>query len=144
MALSHHYATHSDQRCRREAELIRAEQSSDDHIAARLQLTVNLYANSAAQIVHHQGLLRFGKPEFPRNAGMLNGAERRCAGAAIVSADQNHISMRLRNACCNGSHPDFRDQLYRDTCSWTDVLEVVNQLRQIFNRVNIMMRRRRD
>ncbi len=82
VALAHHDAAHRDQRRGGEAELLGAQQRGDDHIAAGLQLAVGLHADAAAQIVHHQHLLRFGEPEFPRNAGVLDGAERRGAGAA--------------------------------------------------------------
>ena len=72
MALAHHDAAHGDQRRRGEAELFRAQQRGNHHVAASLQLTVGLHADAAAQIVHHQYLLGFGEPQFPRNAGMLD------------------------------------------------------------------------
>src|ERR1035438_3911836 len=43
VALAHHDATHCDQWHCSEAEFFRAEQSSDDHIAAGLQLAVGLH-----------------------------------------------------------------------------------------------------
>ena len=82
MALAHHDAAHGDQRRGGEAELFRAQQRGDGHVAAGLQLAIGLHADAAAQIVHHQHLLRFGEAQFPRDAGVLDGTERRSAGAA--------------------------------------------------------------
>ena len=56
-----------------------------DDVAAGLQLAVGLHADAAAQIVQQQHLLRFGQSQFPGNAGVLDGAERRGAGAAVVA-----------------------------------------------------------
>ena len=79
MALAHHDAAHRHQRRGGEAELFGAQQRGDHHIAAGLQFAIGLHADAAAQIVHHQHLLRFRQAEFPRNAGVLdaNSAARR-------------------------------------------------------------------
>ncbi len=61
-----------DQRRGGEAELLGAQQRGDGHVAAGLQLAVGLHADAAAQVVHHQHLLRFGEAQFPGNAGVLD------------------------------------------------------------------------
>ena len=68
----------------------------------------------------------------------------RSAGTAGVAGDQHDIGVCLRNARGNGTHADFRDQLDGDARLGIDVLQVVDQLRQIFDRVDVVMRRRRD
>ena len=115
VALAHHDAAHGDQRRGGEAELLGAEQRGDGDVAAGLQLAVGLHADAAAQIVHHEHLLRFGEAEFPGNAGVLDGGERRSAGAAIVSPrDQDDIGVRLGDARGDRADADFGDQLDRD------------------------------
>ena len=69
-----------------------------DDITAGLQLAVGFDHDAAAQIIEHQRLMRFGQPEFPRNAGMLDAGLRRRAGAAIVAADQNDIGVAFGHA----------------------------------------------
>ena len=144
VALAHHDAAHGDQRHGGKAELLGAEQGGDHHIAAGLQLAVGLHADAAAQVVEQQHLLGFSQAELPGQAGVLDGAERRSAGAAIVAGDEHDVGMRLGDAGGNRAYADFRDQLDRDARLRIDVLEVVDQLRQIFDGVDVVVRRRRN
>ena len=90
------------------------EQRGDGDVAAGLQLAVGLHADAAAQIVHHQHLLRFGEAQFPRHAGVLDRAERRRAGAAGIARDQHHVGMRLGDARGDRADADLGHQLDRD------------------------------
>ncbi len=69
--------------------------------------------DAAAQIVQHQHLLRLGNAQFPWDPGVFDRSQRRRSGSAAVSADENHVRMRLRDARRNGPHADFRDKLHR-------------------------------
>ncbi len=144
MAFAHHDAAHGDQRRGGETEFFRAQQRRDHYIAAGLQFAVGLHADAAAQIVHQQHLLRLGEAQFPRNARVLDGTERRSARAATVAADQHHVGMRFGNAGGNCAHADLGHQLHGDARLRIHVLQVVDQLRQIFDGINIVMRRRRN
>ena len=72
---------------------------------------------------------------------MFDGRERRGARATIVTGDQHDVRVRLCHACRDRAHADFADQLHTDARARL-VFFVVDQLRQVFNRVNVMMRRR--
>ena len=144
VAGAHHNATHDDQRRRGEAEFLGAEERADDHITAGFELPVDLDDNTAAEIVEQEGLVRLGQAEFPRHAGMLHAGKRRRAGAAVVSADQDDIGMGLGHPGRNGADPDFADQLDRDAGVAVGILQVVNQFGQILDRINVVVRRRRD
>ena len=144
MALAHHDAAHRDQRGRGETEFFGAEQSSNHDVAAGLQFAVGLNANAAAQIVQQQNLLRLGQAEFPRNAGVLDRTQRRSSGAAAVAADEDDVGVSFRNACGNRADADFGHQLHGDARLRIHVLQVVDQLREIFDRIDVVMRRRRD
>ena len=85
MALPHHDAAHGDQRRGREAVFFSAEQRSDGDVAAGLELAVGLDPNAAAQIIHHEDLLRLGEAELPGDAGVANGGHRRGTGAARIA-----------------------------------------------------------
>src|SRR6185369_15152661 len=101
-------------------------------------------ANAAAKIVEKQDLLRFGETEFPRNAGMLDRTERRCAGPAAVATDEHDVGMGLGDSSSDRADSDLRDKLYGDARLRIHVLQVVDQLRKIFDRIDVVMRWRRD
>ena len=86
MADPHHDAARHDQRRRREAELLGAEQRGDDDVAPGLQLAVGLHDDAIAQAVEQQRLLRLRQAELPWRARVLQRRERRGAGAAVVTA----------------------------------------------------------
>ena len=72
MALAQHDAAHDDQRRRREAELLGAEEASDGDVAARLELAIRLNDDAAAQVVGDEHQLRFGDAELPGQASVLD------------------------------------------------------------------------
>ena len=144
VALAHHDAALGDQRRGREAELVGAEQRADDDVAPGLHLAVGLHADAAAQAVQHQRLLRLGEAELPRRAGVLDRAPRRRAGAAVVAGDHDVVGLRLRDTGGDRADADFRDELDADARARIRVLQIVDQLRQVLDRVDVVMRRRRD
>ena len=144
MADAHHDAAQGHQRRGGKAELLGPQQGGDGHIAAGLQLTVDLDDDPAAQVVQHQGLVGFGQAELPGEAGMLDAGERRCAGAAVIAADQHHIGMGLGHPGGDRADADLGDQLDADAGAAVGVLQVVDQFRQILDGVDVMVRRRRD
>jgi hypothetical protein len=144
MTLAHHDAAFDNQRRRGKAELVGTEQRADDDIAAGLHLTIDLQADTRAQAVQHQRLLRFGQTEFPRRTGMLDRRHRRSAGATVKTGDHDVIGLGLGNTGCHRPDTDFGNQLDRDRRRGIGILQVMNQLCQIFNRVDIVVRRRRD
>ena len=54
------------------------------------------------------------------------------------------IGPRLGHAGSDRADADFGHQLDRDPCRRIDVLQIVDQLRDIFDRIDVVMRRRRD
>ena len=97
-----------------------------------------------AQIVFHQSLLRFGQAQFPRAAGIFYAGERGCACAAVVAGNGNQVGIGFGHAGGNGAHAGQRHQFYRNQGFGVDLLQVENQLCQIFDGINIVVRRRRN
>ena len=75
----HHDAARDHQRRGGEAELLGAQQRGDDHVAAGLQLAVDLHHDAVAQAVEQQRLLGLGQAELPGGPGVLERRQR--AGA---------------------------------------------------------------
>ena len=129
----HHDAAERHQGSGGKAEFLGSEECGDHHIAARLQLPVRFDCDTAAQIVEDQRLVRFSQTEFPGQPGMLNTGLRRRTCATVVPADQHHVRVSLGHACGDSAHPHFGDQLDADTGVVVGVLQVVNQLCQVFD-----------
>ncbi len=137
-------ASERDQQRRAEAEHVGAEHRGDDHVAARLEAAVDAQCDAAAQTVRDQRVVRLDEAELPRQAGVLDGAERRSARAAVVARDVHDVRARLRDAACDVADAGLRDQLHRDLRLRVRAAQVVDQLRKIFDRVDVVVRRRRD
>ena len=133
MADAHHDAASDDERCGGEPEFLGSEQRRNHHVAPGLQLSVDLDDDAVAQVIQHQDLLRLGEPEFPGNAAVLDGRQRRRAGSAIVTRDQHHIGVRLRDPGGDRPNAYFRDQFHVHARDRVGVLEIENELREIFD-----------
>ena len=144
MALAHHDAAGRDQRRGGEAELVGAEQRADHDVAAGADAAVDLHRDAAAQPVGDQRLVGFGEADFPRAAGMLDRGQRRSAGAAFEAGDGDMVGARLGDAGGDRADADFGDELHRHVARRVDVLQVEDELRQILDRIDVVMRRRRD
>ena len=144
VALPHHDAALDDERRRREAELVGAEHRADDDVAAGLDLAVHLHRDAAAEPVQHQRLLRLGETQLPRRARVLDRRFGRGARAAVVAGDRHVVRLGLGHAGRDGAHADFGHELHRDRRLRIRVLEVVDQLREILDRVDVVVRRRRN
>src|SRR5450830_1198016 len=144
VALAHHDAAFHHQRRRREADLVGAQHRGDDDVAARAHLAVGLDANPVAQAVQHQRLLRLGQAQLPRRAGVLHRRQRRGARAAVMAGHDDVVRFRLRHTGGDGADTHFGHQLHGNRSARVDVLQVVDQLGQVLDRVDVMVRRRRN
>ena len=144
VAFAHHDAALDHQRCSRKTKLIGTQQCANHNIAACLHLAISLHADAATQTIDDQGLLGFRQTKLPRRASMLDRGDRRSACAAIMPGNHHMIRLGLGHACSHRAHANLRHELDRNRCSWIRILKVMNQLRQIFNRVDVVMRWRRD
>ncbi len=140
----HEDAPADDERCRGEAELLGAEQRGDDDVAPGLDLPVHLDDDPVAKTVEDEGLLGLGEPELPRTAGVLEARQRRGAGAAVVPRDEDDVGVRLAHARRDRADADLGDELDVDPGLRVGVLEVVDELGEILDRVDVVVRRRRD
>ena len=144
MADAHHHAARDDQRRRREAEFLGAEQRRDDDVAAGLHLAVHLDDDAVAEAVEAEHLLRLGEAQLPRHAAVLDARERRRARAAVVARDEHDVRVRLGDAGGDRADAGLGHQLHVHARLRVRVLQIVNQLRDVLDRVDVVMRRRRD
>lgn len=144
VADAHHDAAGDHERRGRETELLGAEQRGDDDVTAGLELTVGLDDDPVAQAVEQQGLLRLGETELPGTARVLERGERRGARTAVVAGDEDDVRVGLGDTGGDRADADLGDQLHVDAGDRVGVLEVVDQLSQVLDGVDVVVRRRRD
>ncbi len=144
VADAHHDAAGHHERSAREAVLLGTEQRRHDDVAAGLELAVGLHDDAVAQAVEQQRLLGLGQAELPRTTRVLERGQRRGAGAAVVPGDQHDVGVRLGDTRRDGADPDLGDELHVHACPRVGVLQVVDQLGEVLDRVDVVVRRRRD
>ena len=75
---------------------------------------------------------------------MLDGCERGRSRAAVVAGNQHHIAVSFGNAGRHSAHANLRNQLHMDASFGIGIFQVVDELSQVFNGIDVVMRRRRD
>ena len=144
MTLPGHDAADGDESCGAEAEFLCAQQGSDHHIAGELQATIHTQSYSGAEACQHQRSMCVPQSDFPGQSGVLDGGERRCSCAAIVTADGNDVRSSFGHSGGDNSHSGARNQLDPDARIRVYGAQVVDQLRQVFDAVDVMVWRRRN
>ncbi|MNO86260.1 hypothetical protein D3C76_776550 [compost metagenome] len=97
-----------------------------------------------AQAVSHQRLLGFHQAQLPRTTRVFHGGEWACARAAVIARDGDQVCVGFCHTGGDGADARFGNQLHGDHRFRVDLFQVENQLRQVFDRVDIMVRRRGD
>ena len=144
VALAHHDAALHDEGGGGGAPLLRAQEGRNRQIARGLHLTVGLHHDAVAKLVAHQRLVGFGQAQFPGQAGMLDGTERGGAGAAVEAGDQDGVGLRFADARGDGANAGLGDELDVDARLAVGILEVEDQLGEILDGIDVMVRGRGD
>ena len=143
MALAHHDAAHGDQAGGADAELLGAQHGGDDDVAAGAHAAVGAQAHRVAQVVQRQHLVGFRQAHLPRAAGVLDrglgrGARCRRRGRRSGSRRPWPWPRRRRWRRCRSSTTSFT----RDPGVRVDLLQVVDELGQVLDRIDVVVRRR--
>ena len=140
----HHDAAFGHQGGGGEAVLFGAQKAGDRHVAAGLHLAVGLHRDAVPQAVFHQNLVGLGQAQFPGNARVLDGGQGRGAGSAVIAADEHVVRVGLGHPRRHRAHAHLGHQLDRDAGVLVGVLEVVDELGQVLDGIDVMVRRGRD
>ena len=144
MADPHHHAARHHQRRRREAELLGAQQRGDDHVAAGLHLPVDLHVIRSRRPLASSVCCVSARPSSHGEPACLS----EVSGAAPVPPSCPEI--RTTSACAlltpgrDRADPDLADQLDVHPRLVVGVLEVVDELLEVLDRVDVVVRRRAD
>src|SRR5690606_25604940 len=80
--------------------------------------------------------------ELPRPAGVLERGERAGARPAVVPGDEDDVGVRLGHARRHGPDADLADELDVDTGPRVGVLQVVDELGEVLDGADVVVRRR--
>lgn len=83
-----------------------------------------------------------GQTELPGETSMLDSSPSGSASATIVARDQNVVSLGLSHTCGDDTDTGLRDELDRDSRAGAGALEIVNELLEILDGVDVVVRRR--
>jgi hypothetical protein len=144
VALAGHVATERDENSGPEGVFVCAEESRNDDIAGGAKASVGTQTDAPAETVVDEDLLRFGEPEFPWIAGVLDAGERRSAGAARMARDDDVVRIGFGDPGGDGSDSATGDELDSDGSAWVGTLEIPDELSEIFNGIDVMVRRGRN
>ena len=144
LAVALHEATHGDERHGRKAKLLGTQQAGDGDVGAVHELAVGFERHARAQAVLQQRLLSLGKAKLQRQTGVPDRIARSGTRAAIVAADQDLVGSTLGHTGGDGADASLADQLDRHARAGVGVLKVKDQLCQVLDRVDVVVRRRRD
>ena len=127
-----------------EAEALGADDGRLHHVEPGLESPVGLQPHAVPQVIQAQRLVRLGETELPGGAGVLDGRQRTGAGAAVIAGDRDEVGVGLGDACGNRADARLGDQLHRHQRARVHLLQIEDQLRQVLDRVDVVVRRRRD
>ena len=96
------------------------------------------------QLTRRSFLLGSRQAAFPGATGMFDGRERRCSGATVMTRNQYHIRLGFGDAGSHRADAHLGDQFDVDPRPGVGVLKVVDELLDIFDGIDIVMRRWRD
>ncbi len=134
-----------NQRRGRNIDRIRAERDGLDHICRIADAAPGDQRDLVADPLPAQAFIHRRQGQFNRDADIVADPGRRGAGAAAEAVDRDDVRAAARNAARNGRHivnrRDFDDNrlfvLRR-------LLERIDQLTQVFNRIDVVMGCRRN
>ena len=71
---------------------------------------------------------------------MLDRGQRRSPGASLKTGNGDMVGTRLGHTGRNSSYADFRHQFDRHSRFGIHVLQIMDQLRQVLDRIDVMVR----
>ena len=144
MTNAHENAPRHNERCGGKTILFSTKQRTHDDIATGLHLAIYLNNNSITHAVEHECLLSLCQADLPGSTGVLERIQRARPCAAIVAGDKNDVGFCLRDTSSNCANAFLTHELDVDSSRRVGPLEVENKLLEVFDRIDIVMRRRRD
>jgi len=114
VANPHHDAAMARAAAVAKPEFLSPKQRRNYDIPPVFQLAVRFDDDARAQVVEDEGLMRFGQPHFPGNAGVLDAGLGRAPVPPSWPTDQDHVRVPLWQPCGDRADADLRHQFDTD------------------------------
>ena len=137
-------ASDGDHRERPEADAVGAQADHAEHVLGRLLAAVGPEFDPVPESVFDEGVVAFLDPDFDGEADMLERVFARGPGAAVVAGNGDDVRPGLGDPGGDYADAGNAGQLDRNPGVGIDRLEFFDQLREIFDRVEIVVVARRN
>ena len=144
VADAHHHAAGGHQRGGREAHLVGAQQRGHDHVTTRSHLAVGLEHHAERRSLRISVCWVSARPISHGTPAWWIDDSRSGAGAAVVAGDHDVVRVGLDHAGGHRAHAHLGTKLHRDRRARVHAAQVVDQLLEVLDRVDVVVRRRRD
>ena len=84
------------------------------------------------------------KSKLPRKSCIVDGTSRCRSGTSVVSGDQNGLCSGFCNTGSDRTNTSLGNQFYGNICILVCIFQVIDQLCQVLDGIDIVMRRRGD
>ena len=102
-------------------------------------MTIGLQAHLVSQTIQHQCLLRLCQTNLWRNSCKAHARSRAGTRTTLSTADDDEVSLRLCHTCRNRAHTALCHELHTDGSGRVDVLQVEDELGEVFDGVDVVM-----
>mmetsp|Transcript_27706 Transcript_27706/g.41062 ORF Transcript_27706/g.41062 Transcript_27706/m.41062 type:complete len:201 (-) Transcript_27706:94-696(-) len=140
VTLAHHDTSQSNEGSSGETVFLGSEKTRNDDITSSLQLTISLKFDSVTKSVEYKSLLRLCKTKFPRETCTLQSSPSSSSSSSVMSTNDNVVRKSLCNSSGYNSNTDLRYKFDRYLTMGLGILQVVNELGKILDRVDIVVR----
>ena len=144
LALTHHDASHGNQCSRADTIFFGPHHGCHDNVTTCAQATIGAQGDAVAQVVHRQDLMRLCQAHLPWQTRIFNRGRGASTRATIMARDQDDIRLCLSDTRRNRANARRGHQFHGHFGAWVDLLEIIDQLRQILDGIDVVMRWRRD
>ena len=144
MTLTNHQTAQCQQRRGANTEFLGSQHRGNNDVSTSPDTPVSAQRYPLAEPVERKHLMGFCQAKLQRTTRELD----RGQGCSTCSADRagniDDVSICLGHAGSDGANAGRGDQFHPDPRLRIDLFEVVDQLGQVFDGIDVMVRRRRD
>ena len=144
VANARHDTTRGNHRNSTEAVLIRSHERSLDDVKTRSAATVRAQNDAFAETILDKSSVRLNETHLQRTTAVLDGRQRRRTSTTITTRNLNDIGVRLGDTRCDSTDASLSHELHGHLGLLIDHVQIVDELREILNGVNVVVRRRRN